>query len=817
MTPVKELLIDFHPLESDTYIVVGNGIPCKVMGTGNVAVRCNNSNGTRDVIITNVWFVPELIETLFSLKQIQDKGINGVIGHTPDNVKCITLLDESQKELFTSYWEDGHGYVPDWSFIAPTENATAFYARSTKQDALLWHARLGHCSFDTLATMSEGDFATGIEVPHKEFRKYKEDVCPACIQAKLQRMPYHPSDKEKPDVLEHLHSDLAGPYQVPSLGGAMYLWLLYDRGSALFHAVPIVHKDDVEIELPDTINRWENITGKKVKYITSDNGGEFVNTLLKQYFSGKGIEHYTSLAYEHQQNGAAENAIKQCNNLARSLLYNAGLPNQLWGEAVVHAAYLHNVTYNKQIGMTPWEKFYGQTPNLTQLRTFGCITYFRIPDELRKKLDPKTGVGFYLGKAANSKAVRVLVKHPVNGRLSIKLCRDIVCVERYLTHPNVPAAQYFNRATIEDPQGLLELREDWPNLAKPSQALRPFQNLAPVVHVPDADDLNNRLSDLLAALQLSGESLIDHQGASGQDPGMEALAHDGDDSGPELSQGYISYFETSRDISSETVPDKDQGLSAEEFNNYEGHHSPLLADGKRYPSRDRHQPDRYQPSFAKRVHLDPPLAYAGYAMKATSHLFDHIAHSAVVEVDGFEPMTYYEAMQCPEWLMWKEALDSEFHSLLENKTWELVKREPGMKVIPCKWVFKIKRDADGNVSRYKCRLVAGGHRQKFGVDYDETFAPVSKATTLRVLLSVAAFRKWKVHQLDIKTAFLHGDIDAEVFMAQPEGYEEGFNLVCRLLKCLYGLKQAPRAWYQKLTSMLTEMGFSASIPDPSYG
>jgi hypothetical protein len=87
----------------------------------------------------------------------------------------------------------------------------------------------------------------------------------------------------------------------------------------------------------------------------------------------------------------------------------------------------------------------------------------------------------------------------VNGRLSVKLCRDIVCVERYLTHPNVPVAQYFNRATIEDPQGLLELREDWPRLQEPASALKPFQNLAPVVDMPNADDLNHRLSDLLAA------------------------------------------------------------------------------------------------------------------------------------------------------------------------------------------------------------------------------------------------------------------------------------------------------------------------------
>lgn len=138
-----------------------------------------------------------------------------------------------------------------------------------------------------------------------------------------------------------------------------------------------------------------------------------------------------------------------------------------------------------------------------------------------------------------------------------------------------------------------------------------------------------------------------------------------------------------------------------------------------------------------------------------------------------------------------------------------------MKVIPCKWVFKIKLDADNNPVRYKCRLVAGGHRQKHGVDFDETFAPVSKHTTLRVLLSVAAYRKWKVFQLDVNTAFLHGDIDAEVYMQQPEGYEQGSGMVCKLTRCLYGLKQAPRAWYAKLTDYLRELGFEACTADPN--
>jgi hypothetical protein len=189
---------------------------------------------------------------------------------------------------------------------------------------------------------------------------------------------------------------------------------------------------------------------------------------------------------------------------------------------------------------------------------------------------------------------------------------------------------------------------------------------------------------------------------------------------------------------------------------------------------------------------------------------------AVLDVNKYDvPNTYEEAMANAQVMRWREALDEEYNSLLENDTWELVDREPGMKVIPSKWVFKIKEDAQGNPVRFKCRLVAGGHRQVHGIDFDEVFAPVSKHTTMRCFLSIASHNAWKVFQMDIKTAFLHGEIDVEVFMKQPSGYEVG-DKVCKLTKCLYGLKQAPRAWHAKLTNHLREIGFSPSMADPSF-
>jgi len=674
-------------------------------------MRAKTTYGMRDIMMTDVWFVPDLIDTLISVNQLDSKGVKGCFGNG-----CITVVDKDYKELFTAYYAPGEGYIPDWAFATPVESASALLARSTKQDALLWHARMGHCSMDTLCKMVKDNHATGIEVPHTDFTKHKDDVCPVCVQAKLQRMPYHSeSDKSNVDVCEIICSDVTGPYQVQSLGGAWYLLLLVDFASSRWAAIPVSARSDVAACVPECINRWETESGKRCKIFQTDNGGEYMSDVLHDYLSSKGIAHHLSLPYEKQQNGFAENAIKHCNNLARALLYQSGLPFSLWGEAVSHAAYLHNVTYNKRLGMTPHEAFYGQTPNLTQLRTFGCLTYYRTPDELRKKLDPKALAGFYVGKAANSKAVRVLVKHPKTGRLSIKLARDIVTVERYLTHPNVPATQYFKRTNVEDPQGFLEIREGGPS----ESTAQPFQNPPPIADLRATNDLNDRLEYLLAGLQPGREDLHDEQVVvRHSDPSREAVADRGTSGLPSSGEEEIDVeedqpeehqptsdwmpqsFESQDVIGVQIDSSKDSSQLGEGFNDYPGHSSLPPSDGSRYPTRNRKQPDWYTPQ-AKRVSLDSGRAYAAYARGATSTLFDAIAHAAVVEVDGFEPMTFHEAMQCPEWPMWKEALDSEFNSLLENNTWELVEREPWMKVIPSKWVFKIKRDADGNIARYK--------------------------------------------------------------------------------------------------------------------
>ncbi|CAI7845937.1 unnamed protein product [Closterium sp. NIES-54] len=177
-----------------------------------------------------------------------------------------------------------------------------------------------------------------------------------------------------------------------------------------------------------------------------------------------------------------------------------------------------------------------------------------------------------------------------------------------------------------------------------------------------------------------------------------------------------------------------------------------------------------------------------------------------------EPATLKEALDSSDAEEWKKAMESELKSIEENGTWELVELPEGRKAITSKWLFKIKSDANGNIERYKSRLVAKGYQQKEKVDYKEMFAPVVKP---RTLLAGATIKVWVVKQMDVTTAFLNGVLEEEIFMAQPEGFDDGSGRVLKLKKALYGQKQAPRQWYLKLRGVLEEICFTPSTVDHS--
>ena len=177
-----------------------------------------------------------------------------------------------------------------------------------------------------------------------------------------------------------------------------------------------------------------------------------------------------------------------------------------------------------------------------------------------------------------------------------------------------------------------------------------------------------------------------------------------------------------------------------------------------------------------------------------------------------EPASYKEAMASPEAAKWKEAMESEIQSMYDNKVWDLVDQTPNRKTVGCKWIFKKKIDMDGNVQTFKARLVAKGYTQTQGIDYDETFSPVAKIKSIRIMLAIAAYYDYEVWQMDVKTAFLNGKLEEDVYMAQPEGFVDikHPNRVCKLEKSIYGLKQASRSWNLCFHEKVKQYGFSRS-------
>ena len=225
---------------------------------------------------------------------------------------------------------------------------------------------------------------------------------------------------------------------------------------------------------------------------------------------------------------------------------------------------------------------------------------------------------------------------------------------------------------------------------------------------------------------------------------------------------------------------------------------------------DHQEEEQHYPRRQRR----PPVRFGKDEYVATvEESVNHVAYKAC---EIIEPKTLEEALASDHAKEWKTAIDSEYESLIENETWELVELPSERKAIGCKWVFKVKHASNGEVERFKARLVAKGYAQKYGVDFEETFSPVVRLSSIRALIAFAVQHDMLIHQMDVVTAFLNGTLDEEIYMQQPDGYSQPGkeHLVCRLKRSLYGLKQSPRCWNTAFTDYLESISLVQSEADP---
>lgn len=578
-----------------------------------------------------------------------------------------------------------------------------------RAEAQLLHRRMGHLGYGNVQKLVASGAVTGTAVTVDGVEAAKGVTCEPCAMGKQVRQPHPPTGSVTMHRLELVHMDLCGPLSVETAGGKSYFVTFYDDATKYSEVRLISQKYRVPDVVREVLASWERQTGDKVKCVQTDRGTEYVNEKLASVFREMGIMHRKTAPYSPEQNGAAERLNRTLLQAVRAMLIDAALPHQMWGEAVLTASFLRNLSPTRESLLTPWERFTGRKPDISKLRVFGSRAYVMVPQRQRGKLDPVAVPGVMVGYEAHLSAWRIWV--PSEDRVHVST--DVTFDERK--------------------SGLPDFHSDFDSDS-------------------DSDSDEEDGGQVVIPLQIPPVN-------TGNEPG--------DDAGDGAGNGAA------------VVPGNAQA---------EGGQAPA-AQGLRVSTRSNKGQNK--------------------ALEK-----DFVVNLLASEV--LIPETFEEAMASDHADWWREAMNLEIASLREKGTYTLEEASLDIRALGVKWVFSVKADKHGVVERFKARLVVKGFMQREGVDFEDVFAPVSRHATLRAFLAMVAAADMELHQLDVKTAFLNGDLEEEIFIRQPPGFEEGGpNVVARLHKALYGLRQASRAWHKTLHQFLVSEGFRVSQADPS--
>ncbi|CAI7835266.1 unnamed protein product [Closterium sp. NIES-54] len=577
--------------------------------------------------------------------------------------------------------------------------------------------------------------------------------------------PFSSSEATAKPPLDEVVMDVVGPLKLRA-AGAEYFLTIVDVYTRMTWVYVLSKKSDVaETVKTDWLPMVERQQDRLVKAVRTDQGGEFMSKEFSLWLKKNGIRHSLTMPYSPAMNGIAERANRTVTETARGLLIEAGLPDYFLPDAVRSACVAKNraLTHVGADKWVPYVEWIGRKPKVDMLRVFGCMCMALVPKHRRhNKLGAKAIWAVHLGMAKKFKGWILWDPFTKNFLVS----RDCKFMENLM----------YN---------------DWKaeNEAKISMRFGEVKS--------------SGLEHVELLLEQSSSSTTTRQSSL---VNGEEEAKDAEEEEEEVQQvsERVSTL-PSRTTSAPRIrvtPQQRQGL-----------HVPAAEEEGRGKRRIQ------APNMLIYDALGKPAksALAGAALmvgdgKESDNEECAFAFFSPVKMPG-EPATLKEALESSDAEEWKKPMESELKSIEENDMWELVELPEGRKAITSKWLFKIKSDADGKIEHYKSRLVAKGYQQKEKVDYKELFAPVVKPTTLRTLLAEATIEGWVVKQMDVTTAFLNGILEEEIFMAQPEGFDDGSDRVWKLKKVLCGLKQAPRQRYLKLHDVLEEIEFTPSSAD----
>ena len=431
-----------------------------------------------------------------------------------------------------------------------------------------------------------------------------------------------------------------------------------------------------------------------------------------------------------------------------------------WGEAIRTSVHVLNRSPRKGLDWkTPYEVLFGRIPDVSYLRVFGCRAWAHTPGDQKKKWDANSRPMIHVGYELGSKAYRLW--NPVS--------RSIV----------ISASVRFDET-------------QFPNRPRPDPATAGPSHLIPKpTQLPPDDRFYTILPDFAEEESIPRPQPPGPPGkGKGKTPQQTSMAPKppSPPHTPSPPQSPPPPEDSSSDSDSEPGDQSDQ---------------PEAGPSQRRSTRVVKPVTKLSTKFVPGGRdLNAAEAEEAFLNQVDQSYFESVLFALNQAGPNGEPSSYKEAMESDDRDNWQVAIDDEFASLQKMKVWEVVPRPKNRTVVGCKWVFRKKLHADSTVSRYKARLVAKGYTQVPGMDFSDTHAPVTRLETIRFLLSLAVQKDWEIRQIDVKTAYLYGDLDEEIFMEAPEGLDVPEGYVLLLKKVLYSLKQAGRQWYEKLKSTL---------------
>ncbi len=846
--------------------------------------------------VGGVWCVPELGHSLLSVRQLLNAGYKldfrsnqvRILSRSEKNPICLAIA-----HMHHGLWRLPFNKTPKALLGLNGNDNLAFLANTVKPNCSLQlaHERLGHLNEGALKTLHRRGLLPGVKIHPRDEKKRIE--CDACVAAKAHRLPFPKETKKSQRPLHKVALDIFGKISPRAIGQQQYGLVLVDQ----FTRHGWIFFMRLRSEAPQIIIDWarkvERESGYDLRILQSD--GEFTSGHLANWAERKGIKLQRSNARTPQQNALAERMVRTTKEMARVTLVSSGMAKRFWVEAVKTAMTTYNMLPHSQIknnkghNISPHEAYHETKPDYSRLRAFGCAVQVLIQKEDRRKGDGfgrRTKTGIYLGLSDDEGRKGYRIWDPKQRKIIES--RDV----------------YFNENECKNDTGLSSdsesTRAEPLIFTKDDDKHDDAQDAtdSSISERSDQSDDSNGADKIPTRQEVDELKDQDEDGSNNtSDPCDDSISNTSNkDSYDEEEQHTDLKHNTKKQRKSKVScapaggavtggDDNDFNSDEEDLEDAQSKNQDSKSDDNSVSSYGNQYDEQID---EKDLHGHEPVPESDVTKEtAVEHPWEHTVqtrtrygrtskppttnYAPMIRGDAFTakslwalmvkqitslkkiptPLTFKEATQCAQQEQWRKSMEQELKMMIDLGVWEVVQKPQRASTVKNRWVYKIKEDEKGNQVRFKSRLVARGFTQKHGINYQETFSPVVRIDTLRLVLILATHLKMDISQMDIKSAYLQSPIDYPIYMTLPKGYREimGYDLVenetttaqkqttkesitkgtknkpgqvnqkpelvLKLKRAIYGLKQSGRCWSDALSDLLVRgCGLTKSNYDP---